>query len=52
MYKNKPLSTKEKTGKGDIEKELQQELENISSDILQELMPQDEVTAEMRVSKK
>lgn len=43
---------KEKTGKDEIEKELKQELENISSDILQELIPQDEITAEMRVSKK
>jgi len=40
-----------KSGK-DIEKELQQELKNISSDILRELKLQDEVSAETRVPKK
>ena len=40
-----------KAGK-DIEKELQEELKDISSDILKELKPQDEVSAETRVSKK
>lgn len=43
---------KEKTGKDDIDKELKQELKNLSSDILRELNPKDEVTAEMNVSKK
>lgn len=36
----------------DIEKELQRELENISSDILRELKPQDEVSREPAGSKK
>ncbi|MGA3291808.1 MAG: hypothetical protein ABSC49_01525 [Candidatus Microgenomates bacterium] len=35
-----------------VEKELQKELENVSSEILKELEPQDEVSAEMQVSKK
>lgn len=40
-----------KTNK-DIEKEIQQELKNISSEIIQDLRPQDEVSAETKVSKK
>lgn len=42
---------KGKAGK-DIERQLQQELESISADILQELRPKDEVSAETEVSKK
>ena len=42
---------KSKTGK-DIDKELQQELKDVSSDILRELKSQDEVTTETKVSKK
>ncbi len=42
---------KGKTGK-DIEKELQEELKDISSDILQELRPRDEASKETEVSKK
>jgi len=42
---------KGKVGK-DIEKELQQELESISTDILHELRLEDEVSSETRVSKK
>lgn len=40
-----------KTGR-DIGKELEKELKGISSDILQELRPKDEVSAELSVSKK
>ena len=40
-----------KTGRN-IEKELQAELKGISSDILQELGPHDEITAEIKISKK
>ncbi|OGM76811.1 hypothetical protein A2208_03190 [Candidatus Woesebacteria bacterium RIFOXYA1_FULL_43_16] len=40
-----------KTGK-DIEKELQQDLKDVSSDILRELKSQDEISTETGVSKK
>lgn len=42
---------KSKAGEG-IEKELQAELKNVGVEILKELTPQDEVSAEMKVSKK
>jgi hypothetical protein len=42
---------KSKVGES-IEKELQKELKSVSSEILQELKPQDEITIETKVSKK
>jgi len=42
---------KAKTGQN-LEEELRKELEGIGADILKELRPQDEVTAETKVSNK
>ena len=42
---------KAKTGK-DLEKKLREDLKDIGTEILKELRPQDEVSAETRVSKK
>lgn len=42
---------KSKAGEG-IEKELQKELKDISTEILRELKPQDEITTETKASKK